>query len=105
MSCINRSTSYWPRSEFRDFGIATQPPPLPSEEDHLGGQRIWKILSVPPPSSLILRLVITSVDLLHMGARSDDGQIQFLVHLIIASSSHEVNMAEAHAVVHESEMR
>jgi hypothetical protein len=42
---------------------------------------------------------------LHMGARSDDGQMQFLVHFIIASSSHEVNMAETHAVVHESEKR
>jgi hypothetical protein len=41
--------------------------------------------------------------LLHTGARSDDGQMQFLVHLIIASFSHEVDMVETHAVVDESE--
>jgi len=38
-----------------------------------------------------------------MGARSDEGEMQFLVHLIAASSSHEVDMAETLAVVHESE--
>jgi hypothetical protein len=86
-----------------DVETATQPPP--SEGDRQEGQRIWKVPSVPPRYFPFSRVVITFVDLLHLGARSGDGQMQFLVHLITASSSHEVDMAETLAVVHESEKR